>query len=349
MADKSPKVSIIIPHWNGIETLSECLESLQKSSYPSYEVIVVDNYSTDGSQDWIKKNHPNINLVENNNNYGYAGGCNRGADTALGDYLLFLNNDTTQSPDWLAPLVNLFEKDSSIAAAQPKILNYYKNNIFDYAGGSGGYMDIFCFPFARGRIFLTQEEDHQQYDDSRECFWASGTSIMVRKNLFLQAGKFDEVFFSHMEEIDLCWRLQAMGYSIWVEPKSVVYHKNAVSLPMHTHKKYYLNHRNSLLMLFSNFSIPTAFYVGIMRLMLEFIAIGYSVVKLDLNHISGILRSLIWILFHPLTIIRKRFQFKKIRIRKDKEIIKKMSNRSIVLEHYLGGKKTYLEIESNSA
>ena len=107
MTGTSPKVSIIIPHWNGIETLSECLESLKKSSYLSYEIIVVDNFSTDGSQDWIKKNHPNINLLENDNNYGYAGGCNRGADLALGDYLLFLNNDTTQNPDWLAPLVCL--------------------------------------------------------------------------------------------------------------------------------------------------------------------------------------------------------------------------------------------------
>ena len=349
MSDSIPKVSIVIPHWNNVEILSECLKSIGSTIYPDFEVIVVDNASTDNSVQYVKSNFPDVKLIENDRNDGYAGGCNIGADLAQGKYLVFLNNDTIQNPDWISSLLSTIKSNSKIAAVQPKILNYFDRNIFDYAGGSGGYMDIFCFPFARGRIFLTQEEDHQQYDDSRECFWASGTSIMVRKNLFLQAGKFDEVFFSHMEEIDLCWRLQAMGYSIWVEPKSVVYHKNAVSLPMHTHKKYYLNHRNSLLMLFSNFSIPTAFYVGIMRLMLEFIAIGYSVVKLDLNHISGILRSLIWILFHPLTIIRKRFQFKKIRIRKDKEIIKKMSNRSIVLEHYLGGKKTYLEIESNSA
>ena len=151
-----------------------------------------------------------------------------------------------------------------------------------------------------------------------------------------------------MEEIDLCWRLQAMGYNVWVEPRSIVYHKNAVSLPMHTHRKYYLNHRNSLLMLLSNFSVPVAFYVGLIRIMLEFIAVGYAVMKLDWNHVTGILKSLIWILFHPVTILKKRSHFKKIRKINDKNIMNKLSRTSVVIGHYLGRKKTYLEIESNA-
>ena len=234
------KVSIIIPHWNGVETISECLESLSKTNFDSFEVIVSDNASTDGSQKWIKDNYPKVRLLENNQNYGYAGGCNRGSEIANGKFLLFLNNDTVQDPEWLGRMIKCIEKDDKIAAVQPKILNYFNNNIFDYAGGSGGHMDMFCFPFARGRLFLEQERDKGQYNNPEPCFWASGTSILVKKDLFIQAGKFDEVFFAHMEEIDLCWRLQAMGYHIWVEPRSIVFHKNAVTLPMHSHRKHYL-------------------------------------------------------------------------------------------------------------
>jgi len=341
-------VSVIIPHWNGIDVLSECLDSLKKTNFDSFEIIVSENASSDGSQAWVKENHPDVILVENDKNYGYAGGCNRGANLAKGKYLLFLNNDTIQDPNWLQPLVDRLESDSSIAAVQPKILNYYKRDVFDYAGGSGGFMDIFCFPFARGRLFLNQEKDTGQYDEAQSCFWASGTAMMVRKGIFESAGKFDETFFAHMEEIDLCWRFQAMGFQIWAEPKSIVYHKNAVSLPMHSHRKYYLNHRNSLLMLFGNFSIPLAFYVGFIRLMLEWIALGYSVLKLDWNHATGILRSLVWIIFHPITLLKKRSRFSKIRCVKDGDIIKNMAKTSIVFAHYLGRKKTYLEMVSKA-
>ena len=210
---------------------------MKQSNYDSFEIIIVDNASSDGSQEWIKANHSDIILIENDQNYGYAGGCNRGAEQANGKYILFLNNDTIQDPNWLRPLLNKLERNDSIVAIQPKILNYYQKNIFDYAGGAGGHMDVFCYPFARGRIFLEQEEDQGQYNEAESCFWTSGTAMMVRKDIFFEAGKLDEIFFAHMEEIDLCWRFQAMGYEVWVEPKSVVYHKNAVSLPMHTHRK----------------------------------------------------------------------------------------------------------------
>ncbi|MBT3500791.1 MAG: glycosyltransferase family 2 protein [Candidatus Marinimicrobia bacterium] len=349
MTEIQPMVSIIIPHWNGIDVLSECLDSLKKSSYNSFEIIVSDNASSDGSQAWIKENHPDVILLENDKNYGYAGGCNLGADIAKGEFLLFLNNDTVQDFDWIQPLVERMKKNPSIAALQPKILNYYKRNIFDYAGGAGGHIDLFCFPFARGRIFLEQEEDSGQYDFAKKCFWASGTAMMVRKKIFFAAGKFEEIFFAHMEEIDLCWRLQAMGHEVWAEPASVVYHKNAVSLPMHSHRKYYLNHRNSLLMLFGNYSIPVAFYVGFIRLMLEFVALGYSIIKMDWNHVTGILRALGWILIHPITVIKKRSRFTQVRKVKDKIIMNGMLKTSVVLAHYLGGKKTYFDIESKDS
>jgi len=349
MTDSTPIVSIIIPHWNGIDVLSECIDSLKGSTFDSFEIIVSDNASSDGSQAWIVENHPDVILLENDNNYGYAGGCNRGVNVAKGEFILFLNNDTIQNPNWLDPLIDRMKGDESIAAIQPKILNYYDRKIFDYAGGSGGHLDLFCFPFARGRVFLNQEEDLGQYDNAKRCFWASGTAMIVRKDLFKAAGKFDETFFAHMEEIDLCWRFQAMGYEVWAEPRSVVYHKNAVSLPMHTHRKYYLNHRNSLLMLFGNYSIPVAFYVGFIRLILEFTALGYAIVKMDWNHVTGILRSLGWILIHPITILRKRSRFNQIRKMRDRDIMGAMTKTSVVLAHYLSGKKTYLDIESKAS
>ena len=349
MTDSTPIVSIIIPHWNGIDVLSECIDSLKGSTLDSFEIIVSDNASSDGSQAWIVENHPDVILLENDNNYGYAGGCNRGVNVAKGEFILFLNNDTIQNPNWLDPLIDRMKGDESIAAIQPKILNYYNRKIFDYAGGSGGHLDLFCFPFARGRVFLNQEEDLGQYDNAKRCFWASGTAMIVRKDLFKAAGKFDETFFAHMEEIDLCWRFQAMGYEVWAEPRSVVYHKNAVSLPMHTHRKYYLNHRNSLLMLFGNYSIPVAFYVGFIRLILEFTALGYAIVKMDWNHVTGILRSLGWILIHPITILRKRSRFNQIRKMRDRDIMGAMTKTSVVLAHYLSGKKTYLDIESKAS
>jgi GT2 family glycosyltransferase len=349
MTDSTPIVSIIIPHWNGIDVLSECINSLKGSTFDSFEIIVSDNASSDGSQAWIVENHPDVILLENDNNYGYAGGCNRGVNVAKGEFILFLNNDTIQNPNWLDPLIDRMKGDESIAAIQPKILNYYDRKIFDYAGGSGGHLDLFCFPFARGRVFLNQEEDLGQYDNAKRCFWASGTAMIVRKDLFKAAGKFDETFFAHMEEIDLCWRFQAMGYEVWAEPRSVVYHKNAVSLPMHTHRKYYLNHRNSLLMLFGNYSIPVAFYVGFIRLILEFTALGYAIVKMDWNHVTGILRSLGWILIHPITILRKRSRFNQIRKMRDRDIMGAMTKTSVVLAHYLSGKKTYLDIESKAS
>lgn len=346
MSDIKSIVSIVIPHWNNIDILSECLQSISSTEFPDVEIIIVDNASTDNSVQWVKSNYPNIQLIENDKNHGYAGGCNIGADSASGEYLIFLNNDTIQEKNWISVLVNTMKSNPEVAALQPKILNYYDRNIFDYAGGSGGHMDIYCFPFARGRLFSSQETDKGQYDNKEKCFWASGTCIMVRKDLFRKAGGFDETFFAHMEEIDLCWRLYAMGFKVWADSNAIVYHKNALTLPMYTHKKYYLNHRNSLLMLFSNYSIYNIFVIGIPRIILEIVACFYSMLMLDWKHLTAILRSLFWIVTHPQVIIRKRNKFSKIRKLRDKNIMKNMMQFSIVIKYYLLKKRTYLDILS---
>ena len=346
MSDIKSSVSIVIPHWNNVDVLSECLESISNTDFENFETIVVDNASTDNSVASVKSNYPNVKLIENDKNYGFAGGCNIGAEAASGDFLIFLNNDTIQDKDWISNLIKTINSDDKIAAVQPKILNYYNRNVFDYAGGSGGHMDIYCFPFARGRIFSFQENDEGQYNNKEKCFWSSGTCFMVRRELFQKAGGFDESFFAHMEEIDLCWRLYAMGFEVWVEPDSVVYHKNALTLPMYSHKKYYLNHRNSLLMLLGNYSIKNIFLIGIPRLILEKIACLYSILMLDWRHFTAILRSIFWIIFHPNVIMKKRKSFSKIRTITDKRIMENMMQSSIVIKYYLLKKQAYLDILS---
>ena len=346
MSDIKSSVSIVIPHWNNVDVLSECLESISNTNFENFETIVVDNASTDNSVASVRSNYPNVKLIENDKNYGYAGGCNIGAEAASGDFLIFLNNDTVQEKDWISNLIKTINSDDKIAAVQPKILNYYNRNVFDYAGGSGGHMDIYCFPFARGRIFSFQENDEGQYNNKEKCFWSSGTCFMVRRELFQKAGGVDKSFFAHMEEIDLCWRLYAMGFEVWVEPDSVVYHKNALTLPMYSHKKYYLNHRNSLLMLLGNYSIKNIFLIGIPRLILEKIACFYSILMLDWRHFTAILRSLFWIIFHPNVIMKKRKSFSKIRTITDKKIMENMMQSSIVIKYYLLKKQAYLDILS---
>lgn len=339
-----PLVSVVIPHWNGVEVLSECLESLSETKYPNIEIIVVDNASTDGSPDWVSLNFPQVKLIENDQNYGYAGGCNRGAKTAEGEYLVFLNNDTIQDHHWLDGLVDFMNLNSNVAAVQPKILNFFERTKFDYAGGAGGWLDILGFPFARGRVFLEQERDNGQYDKMRPIFWASGTAIMVRKSDFETAGGFDEIFFAHQEEIDLCWKFHLMGKEIWAIPNSTIYHKNAVTLPMFTRMKQYLNHRNSYLMVLSNYSLPITLYLAPIRFALELVAALYAIVRLDLNHLLGIIQAQLWILFHPHVIIHRRKKVKQVRKIKDKKIFKRLYWGSVVLDYYIRRKKTSAEI-----
>ena len=338
------KVSVIIPHWNGIDVLSECLDSLGKSTYKNIEIIVVDNASSDGSQDWIRSNHPNIILVQNKSNLGYAEGCNVGAKSSSGEYLIFLNNDTVQNENWIESLVDFLNLNRNVAAVQPKILNYFDRTKFDYAGGCGGWIDVLGFPFARGRLFLNLEKDEGQYEKIRPIFWASGTALMIRKKMFIDLNGFDKTFFAHQEEIDLCWKIHLSGKEVWSVPTSVVYHKNAVTLPMFSRKKQYLNHRNSLLMMLTNYSLPMTLYLFPIRLSLEFVALFYALSCFDISHFIGIIQSLLWIITHPHIIVSRRIRTRKIRKLKDAKIIKNMYWGSVVFDHYIRRKKKSVDL-----
>ncbi len=338
------KVSVIIPHWNGIDILADCLESLKKNTYPNIEIIVVDNASTDGSSEWISSHYPDIKLIRNNKNYGYAGGCNKGAEASSGEYLTFLNNDTIQNEDFIEHLADFLNLNPQVSAVQPKILNYYERNKFDYAGGCGGWLDILGFPFARGRLFLNVESDNSQYEKIRPIFWASGTALMIRKKDFDLLGGFDDAFFAHQEEIDLCWKIHLAGNQVWSIPKAVVFHKNAVTLPMFSRLKQYLNHRNSMLMILSNFSLPMTLYLVPIRVALEIVAMFYALFCLDINHFIGIVQSFVWVIFHPHIVIKRRIRNRRIRKVKDSNVIKNMYWGSIVFDYYIRRIKKSSEI-----
>ena len=335
-----PMVSVVIPHYGGRDILSECLISLKNCTYRNLEIIVVDNNSPDDSIECIKTNFPEVNLIHSEYNRGFAGGCNFGAQHAKGEYLFILNNDTVHEPDLIDHLVTRIESNATISSVQPKIKNYQNREYFDYAGACGGFMDRYCFPFARGRIFITVEKDTGQYDDACKIFWASGTAFLTQKKIFNQLGGFDEIFFAHMEEIDYHWKCQLMGYEVWVEPRSVVYHKGAKTLPVSSSKKTYLNYRNSLILLLTNYPMGISFCLFFPRYIMECISLIKEILILKWGHALAIIKSWVWILGHW-DILKQRRKFLK---GKNISIPELIYPQSLVRKYFLNGDKHFIQI-----
>lgn len=256
------KVAVVILNYNGEEMLGRFLPSVVGNS-PGADIIVADNASTDGSVAFVKENFPSVKIVLLDRNYGFAGGYNRALEKVAADYVLLLNSDVETTPGWLEPLVALLDADSSIVACQPKILDFKRKTHFEYAGAAGGFIDRYGYPYCRGRLFDTVEEDKGQYDVPCDIFWATGAALLVRAAAYRAAGGLDECFFAHMEEIDLCWRLRSRGYRIVCEPRSVVYHVGGATLSAGNPQKTYLNFRNNLLMLYKN--LPSCELGTVMR------------------------------------------------------------------------------------
>ena len=247
-----PRVSIIIVSWNALPLLKQCLPSVVATDYPDLEIILADNASTDGSAAWVADAYPSVKIVRHPENWLFCRGNNAALPHATGKYVLFLNNDVEVPPHWLRPLVATMEQEAEIGACQPKLLQYDDRQRFEYAGAAGGFLDRLGYPFARGRVFFTAEEDRGQYDAPCDIFWATGAAILLRRAALDAVGPFDERFEMHMEEIDLCWRLQRAGYRIRSVPESTVYHIGGASLARGDARKVYYNFRNSLLMLYKN-------------------------------------------------------------------------------------------------
>jgi GT2 family glycosyltransferase len=233
--------------------LERFLPSLvQHTSARKAEILIADNGSTDKSVAFVFENYPEITCLLFNKNYGFAEGYNRALAQLENEYVVLLNSDVEVTDHWLDSAINYLDAHPEVAALQPKLLDYKDKTAFEYAGASGGFIDVYGYPFCRGRIFTTVEKDYGQYDNTTEVFWATGACLFVRLKDFREAGGFDKNFFAHQEEIDLCWRLRARGKKIVCFPKSVVYHIGGATLKMENPRKTFLNFRNNLLMVYKN-------------------------------------------------------------------------------------------------
>ena len=334
------KLSIIIPHHNGEELLFNCLESiLNHISIQDFEIIIVDNASTDNSGDKAKQKFPLISLLKSETNLGYSGGCNFGAKNAKGEYIIFLNNDTLHTKNWIEELINFLDKNPQAGAAQPKILNATNRDTFDYAGGAGGYIDKYCFPFVRGRIFNSLEKDNNQYDDIKKIFWASGAAFIIRTDLLRKLNYFDNIYFAYMEEIDLCWRLQALGLGIWNVPTSVVYHYGKQTIKENTFKSHYLNHRNSWILFIKNTTTFEKGFLIIKRFILDQMAAVYSILTLDINRFLAIFASHLWLVYNFKTLLNVRLSN---HLRHHK--LDLIYQRSIAIDYFFRRKKIFNQI-----
>ena len=341
------KVSIIIPHYNNFLILDQCLKSLENITYSNVEIIVIDNNSYDDSFQKIKNNYKNLILKKSPKNLGYAGGCNLGASFATGDYLLFLNNDTVQDPHFLNHMVDSLDKNEKIASVQSKIKNFNTKDLFDYAGACGGYIDYLVFPFCRGRIFNTVEEDVSQYEKSIDVFWTSGTAFLTRKSIFINMGSFDEKLFAHMEEIDYCWKCNLADYKCIVNPKSVVYHEGAKTLGYDSPYKTYLNHRNSMILLLSNYQFINVIKIFPLRIILEIISSIKDLFSLKILHFFYHYLAILS-LFNIFYLFRRRRIVRKIRINDDSALFNKkiIYSNSIVWSYFIKRKYFFNDIFS---
>ena len=249
----NPTINIVILNYNTRNLLEQCLPVvIRNSDYPGATITVVDNASTDDSAAWMKANYPEIRFIQLAENTGYAGGYNAALAQCTEDYFVLLNSDAEPDEQWLSPLLELVAQHPDLGAAQPHLIDYYQRNKFEYAGAAGGFIDKFGYPFCRGRIFGNVEINHGQYNNPLPIFWASGAAMFIKREAWERAAGLDLAFFAHMEEIDLCWRLQLMGYSIWSCPSSRVFHIGGATLSNQSPRKTFLNFRNNLLMLHKN-------------------------------------------------------------------------------------------------
>jgi GT2 family glycosyltransferase len=265
----NPNVAIVILNWNGRAYLERFLPSVLASTWPGMQAVIIDNASTDNSVEYLQQNFPCVNIVQLPQNFGYSKGYNEGLKQVKADYYVLLNSDVEVQPGWIEPIINLMEHDHSIAVCQPKILMYDHKELFEYAGGSGGWLDYLGYPFARGRIFDVCEKDEGQYNSIEPVFWASGAAMFVRAEIYHRLGGMDEFFFAHQEEIDFCWRVQLAGYKVYVCPPSVVYHVGGGTLPKGNKRKVFLNFRNNLIMLAKNLPTAQAWWKIPFRLVLD--------------------------------------------------------------------------------
>lgn len=280
------------------------------TTFKGARVVLADNASTDDSVDFVRKNYPQVQVIINKANYGFARGYNEVLAQLDDDYFVLLNSDVEVQPGWVEPVIQLMESNKNIGACQPKILQYYNRNLFEYAGAAGGWLDHLGYPFARGRIFDVCEVDHGQYDQDAPVFWASGAAMFVRNKVYKELEGLDEFFFAHQEEIDFCWRVQLKGYMVYCCPASVVYHVGGGTLPKGNARKVFLNFRNNLVMMTKNMGGWEATWKICFRFVLDTISAVKSLVAGEGTYFSAVIRAhfgyLGWLFFERKKRVKKK-------------------------------------------
>ena len=332
------KVAVVILNYNGKEFLRKFLPDVIERTGSDAEVWVADNNSLDGSIDVMNEEFPNVKLVENHYNAGFAGGYNMALSKIEADYYVLLNSDIEVTEGWVKPVIKLMESDTNIAACQPKILAYHDKTEFEYAGASGGFIDKYGYPFCRGRLFQSLEKDVGQYEDPIEVFWATGACLFVRADIYHQSGGLDADFFAHMEEIDFCWRVKNKGYKIMVCPSSTVYHVGGGTLPKKSARKTYLNFRNNLSLLYKNIPKDQLVPVFIIRFILD----GVAALKF---FFEGGFHDLIAVLEAHLYFYRNFGKLKKKRKMLEQNKVSNIYRRNIAFDYFIKGKKKYTDLD----
>jgi GT2 family glycosyltransferase len=327
------KVAIVILNWNGAKLLQQFLPSVLRYS-PEATIFVADNASNDDSIDVLKSAFPSIHIIQNQENYGFAKGYNEALKNLNFDIYALVNSDIEVTENWLQPILKKFKNESKTAIIQPKILDFKNKEYFEYAGAAGGYIDQYGYPFCRGRIFDTIEKDQQQYDEETEIFWASGACFFIRSEVYHALQGFDDDFFAHQEEIDLCWRAINRGFHIQYTPKSTVYHVGGATLQHGNPQKTYLNFRNSLLMLVKN--LPKSRLVSVIFL------------RLCLDGLAGIQFLLEGKPKHTLAIVQAHFAFYAMlprfyKKRESNQIVTYFKTKSIVYFYYIKKQTIFAE------
>jgi len=338
----NPKTAIVILNWNGKKFLEKFLPTLVQHTNPELaEIWVIDNDSKDDSVSFLENNFSSIKLILLDKNYGFTGGYNKGLAQIKSKYYLLLNSDIEVPRNWLEPLIDLMESNESIAVCGPKLLSYHDKSMFEYAGASGGFIDKLGYPFCRGRIFETCEKDQGQYDKLSDCFWISGAALMIRSEIFNKIEGFDDDFFAHQEEIDLCWRVQNLGYRIVCEPKSYVYHVGGGTLPKSNPFKTFLNFRNNLFLIKKNLPKKSGIKVLFIRFILDHVAAWRMIFQGNIKEYFGVVKAWLHFWFKSNSIRKKRKLLKS----KSTKYLNSLYNRSIVFDYYLNKKKSFKDLK----
>lgn len=331
------KVAVVILNYNGKAFLEKFLPNVIEFSSQDAEVWVADNNSLDGSVDVLHEKFPQVKLIENKYNGGFATGYNLALKQIEAEYYILLNSDIEVTKNWIKPVIDLMESDEKIAVCQPKILSYYNQDEFEYAGACGGFIDRFGYPFCRGRVFQSIEKDQGQYNSPIEVFWATGACLFIKSKYFHEAGGLDDDFFAHMEEIDLCWRLKNEGYKIMVCPSSTVYHVGGGTLPKRSAMKTYLNFRNNFSLLYKNLPSKYLKRIFITRFMLDGVAAFKFLLEGGFNDFVAVIEAHLYFYKNIGKLRKKRKKLKQ-------NYVSKLYQRNIVFDHYLLGKKKFTDL-----